>query len=57
MLPSYFGDSTDIINKISEIYDLPETSLLLTLNITSLHTGTSILHKKGLSALSFRVLD
>lgn len=49
LLPSYIRDSTDFINKISEVHDLPDASLLLTLDITSLYTNIS--HEKGLGAL------
>lgn len=49
VLPSYIRDSTDFINKTSELNGLPETSLLLTLDIKSLYTNIS--HKKGLIAL------
>lgn len=49
VLPSYIRDSTDFINKTSELNGLPKTSLLLTLDIKSLYTNIS--HKKGLIAL------
>lgn len=48
-LPSYIRDSTDFVNKISELHDLPDMSLLLTLDITSLYTNIS--HERGLNAL------
>lgn len=48
-LPSYIRDSTDFINKISELHDLSDASVLLTLDITSLYTNIS--HEKGLIAL------
>lgn len=35
-LPSYINDSTDDINKISEIKDLPGEIFLVTLNVQSL---------------------
>lgn len=48
-LPSYIRDSTDFVNKISDLQDLPDDSLLLTLDITSLYTNIS--HERGLNAL------
>ena len=50
-LPSYIKDSTDFINNISEISDLPEDTWLLTLDVTSLYTN--IAHEAGLDALKF----
>lgn len=50
-LPSYIRDSTDFINKVSELRDLPHTVLLLTLDVSSLYTN--ITHDKGLDALRF----
>lgn len=44
LLQSYIKDSSDFINKISEVNSLPETSLLLTLDLTSLYTNIS--HEK-----------
>ncbi len=54
-LPAYIKDSTDFINKMSCINDLPENVLLLTLDITSLYTN--IPHEGGLEALSFYLQD
>lgn len=48
-LLSYIRDSTDFVNKISELHDLPDVSLLLTLDIASLYTNIS--HVRGLNAL------
>lgn len=50
-LPSYVKDSTDVINKISEITDLPADILLVTLDVESLYTNIS--HDRGLDALGF----
>lgn len=55
LLQSYIKDSSDFINKISEVNSLPETSLLLTLDLTSLYTNIS--HEKGLSALRHNFLS
>lgn len=54
-LPSYVKDSTDIINKISEIKDLPVDTLLVTLDVESLYTNIS--HDRGLDALGFYLQD
>lgn len=50
-LPSYIKDSTDFINKISTLNDIPEDAILLTLDVTSLYTN--IPHEGGLEALKF----
>ena len=50
-LPSYVKDSTDVINKISEIKDLPRDTILVTLDVESLYTNIS--HERGLDALGF----
>lgn len=54
-LPSYVKDSTDVINKISEITDLPADILLVTLDVESLYTNIS--HERGLDALGFYLQD
>ncbi len=54
-LPSYIRDSTDFINKISELQDLSDTVLLLTLDISSLYTN--ITHKNGLNALTYYLAE
>lgn len=48
-LPSYIKDSTDLINKISLVSELPDDTVLLTLDVTSLYTN--IPHDGGLLAL------
>ena len=54
-LPSYIRDSTDFINNISEISDLPENTWLMTLDVTSLYTN--IAHDAGLDALNICLLE
>ena len=53
-LPSYIKDSTDFINKISNIQNIPDDALLVTLDVTSLYTN--IPHDGGLEALKFFLL-
>ena len=53
-LPSYIKDSTDFINKISDIQNIPDDSLIVTLDVTSLYTN--IPHDGGLEALKFFLL-
>lgn len=53
--PFYIRDSTDFINKISVLWDLPDTVLLLTLDISSLYTN--ITHEKGLNALRYYLAE
>lgn len=40
-LPSYIKDSTDVINQISEMKDLPGDTILVTLDVESLYTNIS----------------
>ena len=47
-LPSYIKDTNDFLTKIQTIGDIPEESLLVTLDVTSLYTN--IPHKEGLDA-------
>lgn len=50
-LPAYIKDSTDFINKISAVKDLPTDVYLLTLDVTSLYTN--IPHEEGIQAMNF----
>lgn len=54
-LPAYIKDSTDLIEKCSAIHNLPEETLLLSLDISSLYT--CIPHDGGLEALGFYLQD
>ena len=49
-LPAYLKDTTDFLNKISDVTDLSENVFLLTLDVSSLYTNIS--HDEGLHALS-----
>ena len=46
---SYIKDSTDFINKIGQIGDIPENAILVTADVVGLYP--SIPHKAGLQAL------
>lgn len=50
-LPAYIKDSTDFINKITNINGISDDMLLVTLDIASLYTN--IPHEGGLDALKF----
>ena len=50
-LPAYIRDSTDLINKISCITDLPDDVFLVTFDVASLYTN--IPHDGGVEALGF----
>lgn len=54
-LPAYIRDSSDLIEKCSNIKDLSDDTLLITMDITSLYTN--IPHNGGLEALSFYLQD
>ena len=54
-LPAYIKDSTDFINKLSSVTDLPGDTFLLTLDVTSLYTN--IPHSEGLEALNHFLLN
>ena len=49
-LKSYVRDTTDFINKISTIGELPEEAHLVTMDVKALYTN--ILNDKGLQALT-----
>lgn len=50
-LPAYIQDSTDVINKISELQDLPTDTILATFDVESLYTNIS--HERGIIALEY----
>ena len=54
-LPAYIKDTTDFINKISSVTDLPNEVILVTLDIASLYTN--IPHDRGLEALDVYLKD
>ena len=47
--PSYIQDTTDFLNKIKDIGDLPEGTLIVTMDVVSLYTN--IPHRDGIEAL------
>lgn len=50
-LPAFVQDSTDVINKISELQDLPTDTILATFDVESLYTNIS--HERGITALEY----
>lgn len=50
-LPAYVQDSTDVINKISELQNLPSDTILATFDVESLYTNIS--HERGITALEY----
>ena len=54
LLPSYIKDTTDFIRKIESLPKLPENTLLVTLDVTSLYTN--IPNTEGISAVLDKVV-
>ena len=50
-IPSYIQDSTDFLNKLATIKDIPNNSLLVTMDVTALYTN--IPHEDGVRACSY----
>ena len=50
LIPSYIKDTTDFINKIQGISDLPDFFFMVTMDVTSLYTN--IPNHKGLRAVA-----
>lgn len=54
-LPAYVRDSTDIINKLSELQELPPDMFLATFDVESLYTNIS--QERGIIALEYYLQD
>ncbi len=54
-LPAFVRDSTDVINKISELQELPPDTILATFDVESLYTNIS--HERGMVALEYYLQD
>ena len=50
-IPSYVKDTTDFLNKLTAIDNLPDNALLVSLDVTSLYTNTP--HNEGIDACRF----
>ena len=50
-IPSYVKDTTDFLNKLTAIDNLPDNALLVSLDVTSLYTN--IPHNEGIDACRF----
>ena len=50
-MPSYVKDTTDFLNKLTAIDNLPDNALLVSLDVTSLYTNTP--HNEGIDACRF----
>ena len=47
-IPSYIKDTIDFLNKLSRIDNIPDNTILVTLDVTALYS--SILHNDGIGA-------